>query len=197
MNIPFVQRVAGVDEAGRGALAGPVVVAAVILNPDDPIEGLDDSKRLSAKQRELLFDEIINRASDFSIVSVDAGIVDRINVLQATLKGMRDAVEQLRPQPHLALIDGNQAPVMATPSRTIIKGDQLEPCISAASILAKVNRDRFMQRQHTFYPYYGFDRNKGYPTPEHLEELRRFGACELHRSSFQPVRVVQMDLGLK
>ena len=187
-------RVAGVDEAGRGALAGPVVVAAVILNPARPIAGLDDSKRLTATRRNDLYQEIVTRVSAYSIVSITADTIDRINILQATLLGMKQAVEQLEPQPGLALIDGNRAPVLAVPCRTIIKGDQLEACISAASILAKVSRDRYMLEQHQRYPCYGFDHNKGYPTADHLQSLPEHGPCEIHRRSFGPVRQLSLPL---
>lgn len=188
-------RVAGVDEAGRGALAGPVVVAAVILDPASPITGLDDSKRLTATRRNDLFQEIVSRVSAYSIVAITADTIDRINILQATLLGMKQAVGQLEPQPDLALIDGNQAPDLVVPCRTIIRGDQLEPCISAASILAKVSRDRYMQEQHVRYPCYGFDHNKGYPTPDHLLALPEHGPCGIHRRSFAPVRHVIPEAG--
>lgn len=181
-------RTAGVDEAGRGALAGPVVVAAVILDPARPISGLDDSKRLTANRRTDLCKIIIDRVRAYSIVSIDPATIDRINILQATLLGMKQAVEQLDPVPDLALIDGNRAPELTIPCRTIIKGDQLEACISAASILAKVSRDRYMQEQHQRFPCYGFDHNKGYPTPDHLQALPQHGPCEIHRQSFGPVR---------
>jgi len=186
--------VAGVDEAGRGALAGPVVVAAVILNSAQPVSGLDDSKRLTPARRDILFDAIIARVSAYSIVSIDPATIDRINILQATLLGMKQAVEQLQPQPGLALIDGNQAPQLSVPCRTIIKGDQLEACISAASILAKVSRDRYMLEQHRHYPCYGFDHNKGYPTPDHLQALPEHGPCAIHRQSFGPVRQLTLPL---
>lgn len=187
-------RVAGVDEAGRGALAGPVVVAAVILNPARPITGLDDSKRLTAACRNDLYQEIVSQVCAWSVVSIAADIIDRINILQATLMGMKQAVQQLEPQPDLALIDGNQAPELAIPCRTIIKGDQLEACISAASILAKVSRDRYMHEQHKHYPCYGFDHNKGYPTPDHLQALPEHGPCVIHRRSFGPVRQLTLPL---
>ena len=180
--------VAGVDEAGRGALAGPVVVAAVILNPAYPIAGLDDSKKLTAGRRSELYEVIVSQVSAYSIVFIAADIIDRINILQATLLGMKQAVEQLDPQPGLALIDGNRAPALTVPCRTIIRGDQSEACISAASILAKVSRDRYMLEQHQHYPCYGFDRNKGYPTPDHLQSLPAHGPCDIHRRSFAPVR---------
>ena len=182
--------VAGVDEAGRGPLAGPVVVAAVVLNPDRPIDGLDDSKKLNEKRREELFPLIIERSLAWSVVAIEPAEIDRINILQATLLGMKQAVEQLLPLPSLALIDGNQAPQLDCTVRTIVQGDSLEPAISAASILAKVTRDRLMKKLHIDYPDYGFDRHKGYPTADHLARLARYGPCPIHRRSFAPVRKV-------
>ena len=180
--------IAGVDEAGRGPLAGPVVVAAVILDPHQAIDGLDDSKRLSEKRREALFPLIRERSRAWSVVEVDADEIDQINILQATLLGMRRAVEQLSPAPSLALIDGNRAPDLDCAVKTIVQGDRLEPAISAASILAKVARDRLMKELHLRYPVYGFDRHKGYPTAEHLRLLKEYGPCAIHRKSFAPVR---------
>ena len=182
--------VAGVDEAGRGPLAGPVVVAAVVLNPDRPIDGLDDSKKLNEKRREELFPLIIERSLAWSVVAIEPAEIDRINILQATLLGMQQAVEQLLPLPSLALIDGNRAPQLDCVVRTIVQGDSLEPAISAASILAKVTRDRLMKKLHFDYPEYGFDRHKGYPTADHLARLARYGPCPIHRRSFAPVRKV-------
>lgn len=180
--------VAGVDEAGRGPLAGPVVVAAVILDPDRPLAGLDDSKRLSAHRRETLALLIRERALGWAIAEVSPADIDRINILQATLLGMRQAVEGLPWPPALALVDGNRTPDLRCEARAIIGGDRLEPAISAASILAKVARDRIMQGLHRRYPQYGFDRHKGYPTPEHLRLLAVHGPCPEHRRSFAPVR---------
>lgn len=182
--------VAGVDEAGRGPLAGPVVVAAVVLNPERLIDGLDDSKKLNEKRREELFPLIIERSLAWSVVAIEPAEIDRINILQATLLGMQQAVEQLLPPPSLALIDGNQAPQLNCAVRTIVQGDSLEPAISAASILAKVTRDRLMKKLHIDYPDYGFDRHKGYPTADHLARLARYGPCPIHRRSFAPVRKV-------
>jgi len=179
---------AGVDEAGRGPLAGPVMVAAVILNPDRPIPGLDDSKKLSEKRREALFPEIIERSLAWSIVEVGVEEIDELNILQATLTGMKRAIEQLSPSPELALIDGNRSPVLDCKVRTIIQGDRLVPAISAASILAKVSRDRLMKELNLKYPGYEFDRHKGYPTAKHLQYLKKLGACDIHRKSFAPVR---------
>lgn len=180
--------VAGVDEAGRGPLAGPVVVAAVILDPLQTIDGLDDSKRLDERRREALFPLIRQRALAWSVIEIPAAEIDRINILQATLLGMRQAVEQLSVSPGLVLIDGNRLPPLPCAARAIVGGDGLEPAISAASILAKVTRDRIMREWHHRYPQYGFDRHKGYGTPEHLRSLSRFGPCEIHRRSFAPVR---------
>ena len=184
----MTQWVAGVDEAGRGPLAGPVVVAAVILEPDRPIEGLDDSKKLNEARREALYGLIVDRALAWSVIEMTPGEIDELNILQATLLGMRRAVEALIPAPQLALIDGNRAPPLSCAVRTVIGGDALEPAISAASILAKVTRDRHMVALHERFPEYGFERHKGYPTTEHLEALTRFGPCEHHRRSFAPVR---------
>lgn len=180
--------IAGVDEAGRGPLAGPVVVAAVILDPGRPVAGLNDSKKLSEARREALFDTIRERALAFAVVEIAPADIDRLNILQATLLGMRRAVEGLRPAPQLVLVDGNRTPDFACASRAIVGGDGLEPAISAASILAKVTRDRIMLDLHERYPHYGFDRNKGYPTPDHLRQLAEIGPCAVHRRSFAPVR---------
>jgi len=181
-------RVAGVDEAGRGPLAGPVVVAAVILDPGRTIAGLDDSKKLSPSRREVLFELIQQEALAWSVVEISAARIDELNILQATLLGMRQAVERLATPPELALVDGNRAPRLPCAMRTIVGGDGLEPAISAASIMAKVTRDRIMLNLHQQYPCYGFDRHKGYPTSEHLHRLAEFGPCEVHRRSFAPVR---------
>ena len=180
--------VAGVDEAGRGPLAGPVVAAAVVLDPDRPIEGLDDSKKLNERQRESLFPQIRERALAWSVVEITPAEIDRINILQATLLGMKKAIEALTPCPVLALVDGNRSPDVSCEVRTIVQGDRLEPAISAASILAKVTRDRFMLEMHRRFPQYGFDRHKGYPTAEHMRLLEKWGPCEIHRRSFAPVR---------
>lgn len=180
--------VAGVDEAGRGPLAGPVVVAAVILHPELTIAGLDDSKRLSAARRDFLFDRIQQRALAWSIVHIGVAEVDRLNILQATLWGMQQAVSGLQPAPQRVLIDGNRAPVLNCETQTIVQGDRLEAAISAASILAKVSRDRYMLQLHRAFPQYGFDQHKGYPTSQHLQLLRQHGPCPEHRASFAPVR---------
>lgn len=183
--------VAGVDEAGRGPLAGPLAVAAVILDPDHPIAGLDDSKKLTPARREALYPLIIERALAYCIVLVDADEIDRINIFQATMSGMTRAVTGLVPVAQEALIDGNRLPKdLPCPGRAIVRGDALEPAISAASILAKVSRDRVMVTLDGIYPGYGFATHKGYPTPAHLAALRRLGPCGEHRRSFAPVRVL-------
>jgi ribonuclease HII len=182
---------AGVDEAGRGPLAGPVVVAAVILDPARPIAGLADSKVLSATRREQLDALIRAQALAFSVIAVDAAEIDRRNILQATLFGMARALAALDPAPALALIDGTHVPKnIQCAGRTIVDGDALEPAISAASILAKVARDRIMCELDARYAGYGFAKHKGYPTPEHLAALHRLGPCPEHRRSFAPVRRV-------
>ncbi len=181
--------VAGVDEAGRGPLAGPVLIAAVVLDPGRPIAGLDDSKRLSARTRERLYDLIVARASAWAVVRVEAAEIDRINILNATLAGMAHALAALSPPPTLALIDGNRLPrSLPCPARAIVHGDALEPAISAASILAKVTRDRILTDYEARWPGYGFAQHKGYPVPAHLAALRRLGPCPEHRRSFAPVR---------
>jgi ribonuclease HII len=188
--------IAGVDEAGRGPLAGPVLVAAVILDPRQSIARLDDSKKLNERRREALFPQITDKSVAWSIVEVAVDEIDRVNILQATLLGMQRAVEQLVPAPSLALIDGNQAPRLNCEVKTIVGGDALEPAISAASILAKVARDRLMKELHLRYPCYGFDRHKGYPTAEHLRRLKEYGPCAIHRKSFAPViNSAQTDRG--
>ena len=191
------KHVAGVDEAGRGPLAGPVVAAAVILHPDRPIEGLADSKKLNEKRRETLFAAIRERALAWSIIEVDPSEIDRVNILQATLLGMSRALAALDPAPQLALVDGNRSPDASCEVKTIVGGDATEPAISAASILAKVTRDRRMLQWHEKYPDFGFDRHKGYPTAEHLGILEEIGPCEIHRRSFAPVRnAMQRGLGI-
>mgnify|MGYP001819924948 CR=1 FL=1 len=169
-------------------MAGPVVVAAVVLHPQRPIHGLADSKTLSEKKREALFPVIQSKAAAWSVVEVSPEEIDQVNILQATMLGMKRAVEQLSLSPTMALIDGNRAPDLDCEMRTIVRGDQLEPAISAASILAKVTRDRLMCQMHLLYPEYGFDQHKGYPTAQHLSLLAIHGACPAHRRSFAPVR---------
>jgi len=183
---PFLE--AGVDEAGRGPLAGPVVVAAVILPASYELEMLDDSKRLTASKREQLAPQIESQAIAFAVEFVEVDEIDRVNILQATLNGMQRAVGSLKPAPRLALVDGNRAPRLVCEVQTVVGGDRLVASISAASILAKVYRDRLMLAMHDVYPQYGFDRHKGYPTALHLERLNTFGPCDIHRRSFAPVR---------
>jgi len=181
--------VAGVDEAGRGPLAGPVVVAAVILDPARPIAGLDDSKKLSEKRREALYPLIVERAQAWRIEFVDCREIDALNILQATLAGMRRALRALTPAATFARIDGNRLPKdLPCPAEAVVGGDALDPAIMAASILAKVARDRAMVELHAQFPQYRFDRHKGYPSPLHLAALREHGPCPHHRRSFAPVR---------
>jgi ribonuclease HII len=180
--------VAGVDEAGRGPLAGPVVAAAVILDELAPIRGLADSKVLTPLRRERLFDEIRAKALALCIAEASVEEIDRLNILQATLLAMRRAVEGLRLVPQQVLVDGNRLPVLKVPATAIVKGDAKVAAISAASILAKVHRDRQCAALHAAWPQYGFDGHKGYPTEAHLAALRVHGACPAHRRSFGPVR---------
>ena len=183
------RRIAGVDEAGRGPLAGPVVAAAVILDPDRTIDGLDDSKKLSAARREELFDVIRERAAGFAIVEVGPADIDRLNILQATMTAMARAVRALDPLPDHVRVDGNRLPDLGGLScEALIGGDGLCTAIGAASILAKVHRDRLMLACHERWPDYGFDRHKGYPTREHLAALDRLGPSPIHRKTFRPVR---------
>jgi ribonuclease HII len=178
---------AGVDEAGRGPLAGPVVAAAVILDDRKPIQGLADSKKLSAKRREALFDEIRAKALCCSIAQASVQEIDQLNILQATLLAMRRAVLGLRLPPKLVLVDGNRLPALEMRAQAIVKGDATVPSISAASILAKVSRDRWCVDYHQLFPHYGFAQHKGYGTAEHLAALRQHGPCPEHRRSFRPV----------
>ena len=188
-DLPPGTLVAGVDEAGRGPLAGPVVVAAVILDPARPIRGLDDSKYLSEERRDVLEPRIRERALAYSVIEVSVSDIDRLNIYHATMHGMSSALAALALLPQLALIDGNRLPKqLCCPARAVIGGDASEPSISAASILAKVARDRLMTALDALHPGYGFARHKGYPTPEHLDSLTRLGPCEHHRRSFAPVR---------
>jgi ribonuclease HII len=179
--------VAGVDEAGRGPLAGPVVAAAVILDDLQPIAGLNDSKKLTAKRRERLFDEIRARALCFSIAEASVQEIDAINILQATMLAMKRAVEGLRLKPVKVLVDGNRLPVLDVRAEAIVQGDALVPAISAASILAKVHRDRLCDELHQLYPVYGFDQHKGYGTAQHLQALQVHGPAACHRMTFAPV----------
>lgn len=180
--------VCGVDEAGRGPLAGPVYAAAVVLNPRRPIDGLDDSKALTAARREDLAEQIRTRAKAWCIGVATVAEIDSINILQASMLAMYRAVAGLGVAPDLARVDGNRAPRLACAVETVVGGDALVPAISAASILAKTARDQALCELHGLYPEYGFDQHKGYGTPLHLERLAAHGACPEHRRSFAPVR---------
>ena len=184
----MLELICGVDEAGRGPLAGPVVAAAVVLDPQRPIEGLRDSKQLSAAARTRLAVLIRERALCFAIAESSVEEIDRLNILQASLLAMTRAVAQLRPAATFALVDGNRLPLLSIPARAIVKGDALEPAISAASILAKTHRDALMHVAAARYPAYGFEIHAGYPTPAHLNALRAHGPCEIHRRTFGPVK---------
>jgi len=181
-------QIAGVDEAGRGPLAGAVYAAAVILNPARPIDGLADSKVLKAERREALAVQIRECALSWCIASASVDEIDTLNILRATMLAMQRAVEGLAHIPQVAMIDGNQAPKLRCTVQTVIKGDALVPAISAASILAKTARDADLLRLHEQYPQYGFDQHKGYGTALHLDRLREHGPCVEHRRSFAPVR---------
>lgn len=182
--------VCGVDEAGRGPLAGPVYAAAVMLDPERPVAGLADSKTLTANRRETLAQHIRERSLAWAIAYATVDEIDRLNILQASLLAMKRAVAQLPRTPTEVLVDGLHCPTIDLPIRAIAGGDAAIAAISAASILAKTARDAEMLSLHSRFPQYGFDRHKGYPTPEHLNALRIHGACELHRKSFAPVRRV-------
>jgi ribonuclease HII len=186
--------VAGVDEAGRGPLAGPVIAAAVILNPNKPISGLSDSKLLSKKKREFLFEEIRKHAIAWAVARATVHEIDQINILKASLLAMQRAVSYLKIQPNLILVDGNVSPVFHAPSKAIIKGDQKEQAISAASIVAKVLRDRFMLMLDKKYPEYGFAKHKGYPTEAHIKMLHCHGVSRVHRKSFSPVNLCLKEI---
>ena len=185
--------ICGVDEAGRGPLAGPVYAAAVILNPAKPIPGLRDSKKLTAPKREALALQIQRDALCWAIAHCTAAEIDELNILQATMLAMRRAIEALSIQPELALIDGNRCPVCAVRTEAIVKGDDKVAEISAASILAKTARDAALIKMHDLYPQYAFDQHKGYPTALHLERLRLHGVTPEHRRSYAPVRAVLAD----
>ena len=188
LNFEVSGLIAGVDEAGRGPLAGPVVAAAVILDGGRRIRGLNDSKLLTAAVRERLYDEIRAKALCCAVGEATVEEIDTLNILQATLLAMRRAIEGLRLKPAKVLIDGNQLPVLRIPAEAIIGGDASVKSISAASILAKVHRDRLCLALHALHPEYGFDAHKGYGTPMHLAALKQHGACAIHRRSFAPVR---------
>ncbi len=182
--------VCGVDEAGRGPLAGPVVAAAVILDPLRPIAGLDDSKKLSARRREALAAEIRLKAIAWAVAEASVEEIDRINILQASLLAMQRAVAALRIAPSSALVDGNRCPEFSCPAKAIVGGDGKVACIAASSIIAKTVRDAGMQLLHAAYPMYGFDRHMGYGTPQHLKALQEYGVSAVHRRSYAPVAVL-------
>ena len=178
---------AGVDEAGRGPIAGPVIAAAVVLSNSNHINGLNDSKKLSHNQRERLFESIKMRSVDFSVGLVDSNIIDKDNILRATLQAMEIAVNNLKSKPDFLFIDGNVRTSLFIPQETVIKGDSKCPSIAAASIVAKVYRDTIMEKYHYKYPQYNFIKNKGYPTKEHLNAVKKFGPCPIHRITFNGV----------
>jgi len=184
--------ICGVEEAGRGPLVGSVVAGAVVLDPNQPIIGLRDSKKLSPARREQLYAEIMQKARAWGIGQASPSEIDTLNILQATMLAMRRAIEALSERlgewPSKALIDGNRCPILPIASEAIIKGDAKEPAISAASIIAKVTRDQQMQALHTQYPQYGFNQHMGYPTEVHMQALKQYGPCEEHRRTFAPVR---------
>ena len=184
--------ICGVDEAGRGPLVGSVVAGAVVLDPNQPIMGLRDSKKLSPARREKLYAEIMQKAQAWGVGQASPSEIDTLNILQATMLAMRRAIEALSERlgewPSKALIDGNHCPILPIASEAIIKGDAKEPAISAASIIAKVTRDQQMQVLHTQYPQYGFNQHMGYPTEAHMQALKQYGPCEEHRRTFAPVR---------
>ena len=184
--------ICGVDEAGRGPLAGPVYAACVVLNADHPITGLADSKKLSESKRDVLAIMIKQHAAAWAVASATVEEIDQLNILQASLLAMQRAVKSLPFVPDVALVDGNQSPRLPCPVRTIIRGDSLIPAISAASILAKTARDAEMKRLHQLYPCYGFDKHKGYGTKAHLAALQEYGACKIHRQSFAPVNALNL-----
>ena len=179
------KRIAGIDEAGRGALAGPVVAAAVILPVDCKIEGLKDSKQLTSKQRSLLANEIQSVAISVGLGSVDNRLIEELNILQAALRAMAEAVEQLTPKPDYLLVDGSKLPKTNIPAQAIPKGDNLSLSIAAASVIAKTTRDRLMIEFHQTYPNYGFEQHKGYPTAQHRQAIAQFGASAIHRNTFK------------
>lgn len=181
--------VAGVDEVGRGPLCGAVVTAAVILDPNRPILGLNDSKKLTEARREKLFDEICEKALSWHIARAEVEEIDELNIFHATMLAMQRAVEGLHITPKMAMIDGNRCPKLTMPAEAVVKGDSKVPAIAAASILAKVSRDREMAAFELIYPGYGIGGHKGYPTPVHLEALARLGPTPIHRRSFAPVRL--------
>ncbi len=182
-------KIAGVDEAGRGPLAGPVVAAACILPENFFLEHIDDSKKLTSQQREEMFQILVNHPEvQYGIGIMEAFIIDQINILQATLQAMADAIGQMNQKPDFVLVDGNKTPSISIPCQAVVQGDTLSQCIMAAAILAKVTRDRQMAEYDKQYPQYGFSSHKGYPTPEHLAALDHWGPSPIHRQSYEPVK---------
>ena len=185
--------VAGVDEVGRGPLAGPVVAAAVVFPKDISLTQITDSKRLTPQKREELFDLILQNALNVGIAEVDQDTIDKLNILNASLKAMHEAISRLKNRPDVVLVDGNQKiPNLRIPQVTIIKGDTLSLSVAAASIIAKVTRDRLMQAHHKKYPIFFFNQNKGYATKSHIQALREHGPCEIHRRSFRSVKMLKI-----
>jgi ribonuclease HII len=193
-----IKLICGVDEVGRGPLAGPVVAAAVILNPDDEIEGLNDSKKLSQKKRMQLFEEIKKRALAYSYAFVSEKIIDEINIYQASKKAMIEAIKKLNMKPEYVLSDAMPLKEIDIPHIAIIKGDTLSATIAAASIVAKETRDSYMIEMDKLYPGYNFKKHKGYPTKEHLEALKKLGVCEIHRKTYKPIKkILSQQLSLE
>ncbi len=193
-----VKLIAGTDEAGRGPLAGPVVAASVIFSPDVYIEGVNDSKQLSAKKREILFGEIVKNSLAFGVAAVSHGKIDEINILNASLLAMLNSVKKLKVKPDLILVDGNKSFSYDVMIKTIVKGDSKSFCIAAASILAKVTRDIIMKRLSLHYPEYNWEQNKGYPTQQHIETIKLIGASPLHRKTFlRNILTDKSEAGLK
>lgn len=192
--LPGCRLLAGTDEAGRGPLAGDVVAAAVILDPERPITGLNDSKQLSASRRESLYDRIVAESLAWSVARASVAEIDRVNILQASLLAMQRAVQALAPAPEYVYVDGNHCPRWQFPSSAVVQGDSRVACIAAASILAKVTRDRDMISLDRQFPGYGFARHKGYPTAAHLAALAQLGPCAIHRRSFGPVAALLVNI---
>ncbi len=176
--------IAGADEAGRGPLAGPVFACAIIMREDQTIDAVNDSKKLSEKKREELYDVILEHAVDYCVASVDEKVIDEMNILNATMLAFKNALDGLKKVPDLSLIDGNQDRGITIPHRCIIKGDANSYHIAAASIIAKVSRDRYIRKQASLYPQYGFEQHKGYGTKAHIEAIQQYGLCDIHRKTF-------------
>lgn len=184
----------GIDEAGRGPLSGPVVAAGVVLDKGSIIEGLNDSKKLTDKKRELLYEQITSKAKDYTIVEISPQEIDNLNILQATLKAMKQVADNLRDQFDKVLVDGNRLPEWDYQSEAIVKGDSKILEISAASILAKVHRDKICVKHDKLYPEYGFAKHKGYPTKEHIENIKKYGVLEIHRKSYRPIKKILEEI---